>query len=122
MRSRTMGLRWFGNVYSPALIFFEECWDVLVVKGQAAAEEGVEDDPEGPYVHLRPRVELPRDYLRGGVVGRTAGGLQEMAVAHYVAESEVCHLHVHVRVQQKILRLEVPVHDTMPVTALHRRG
>ena len=47
------------------LDLFEEVGDVLVVEGQAAAEEGVQNDAAAPDVYLRSRVQLPRNHLPG---------------------------------------------------------
>jgi hypothetical protein len=49
-------------------------------------------------------------HLGRGIVGRPAAGLQEVAVTHHVAEPKVRDLHVAVRVQQQVLRLQVSVH------------
>ncbi len=37
----------------------EEVGDVLIVKWQAAAKQGIEDDAAAPHVHLWSRVQLP---------------------------------------------------------------
>ena len=53
----------------------EEVGDVLVVEGQAAAEQRVENDAAAPHVDLRPRVKPPADHLGRRVVGAPAGRL-----------------------------------------------
>mmetsp|Transcript_19642 Transcript_19642/g.63034 ORF Transcript_19642/g.63034 Transcript_19642/m.63034 type:complete len:223 (+) Transcript_19642:995-1663(+) len=73
-----------GESEDAALDLLEEVWDVLVVEGQGAAQQGVQDDAARPDVHLRPRVELARDDLRRGVVRRAARRLEEVAVLHHV--------------------------------------
>jgi hypothetical protein len=55
----------------------EQVGDVLVVKGQATAQERIQDDPAAPHVHLGARVQLPRDHLGAAfevisVLGSTA--------------------------------------------------
>ena len=88
-----------------ALDLFKQVGNVLVVKGEASAEERVEDDPARPDVDLGAGVEAPGDDLRGRVVGRAARGLQEVAVAHHVREAKVGDLHVRARVEEQVLRL-----------------
>ena len=57
---------------SPHLDLLEQVWDVLVVKGQRAAQQRVQDHAAGPHIHLGPRIQPPRDDLqrRRGAVQR----------------------------------------------------
>mgnify|MGYP001811132557 CR=1 FL=1 len=158
-----------GQVVDAALDLLEKVWDVLVVKGQAAAEQRVQDHAARPHVDLGARVQLAADDLAGQgagvrlrtrvyvcssaratwrvsqlttteargararrrvhgstggmhrkraacssalrcarrpthlwrrVVGAAAGGLEEVAVVHHVAEPKVCDLDRHAAVKQ----------------------
>ena len=97
----------------------EESCHVLVVKGQRAAEERVEDNSAGPDVHLGARVQLAGDDLRRRVVRGPAARPQELPVSHHVGEAEVSDLHIERLVQQQVLRLEVPVHHVVAVAVVH---
>ena len=59
-------------------------------------------------VRVSRRIVQAGAHLWGGVVGRAAGGLEEVAVAHDVGQPEVRDLDVHLAVQQQVLRLQVP--------------
>jgi len=39
--------------------FLIKILDIIIIKGKIAAEEGKEDDPKRPYVHLWPLILLP---------------------------------------------------------------
>ena len=83
-----------GEGVHPTLDFFEQVGDGLVVEGEGSTEEGIEDDPARPDVHFGPCVQIARDDLGGGVVGGAAGGAEEVAVFHDVAEAEIGELDV----------------------------
>ncbi len=55
-----------GQVVDPPFDLFEEVGDVLVVKGEAATQERVQDHSARPDVHLGACVQLARDDLSGG--------------------------------------------------------
>ena len=92
---------------------------VLVVEGEGAAQERVEDDAARPDVHLRPGVQLARDDLGGGVVGAAAAGAKKLPVQHHVGEAKVGDLDVEVLVEEEVLRLEVAVHHVVAVAVVH---
>mmetsp|Transcript_7285 Transcript_7285/g.26071 ORF Transcript_7285/g.26071 Transcript_7285/m.26071 type:complete len:273 (+) Transcript_7285:1135-1953(+) len=104
-----------------ALDLLEEVGDALVVEGQRAAEQRVQDDATAPHVHLRARVHEAGDDLGRRVVGRAARGAQERAILHHVRQAEVSDLDVVVLVQQQVLRLEVSVHHLVEVAVLNAR-
>eukprot|EP00968_Pinguiococcus_pyrenoidosus_P008168 scaffold576_cov260-Pinguiococcus_pyrenoidosus.AAC.32 len=91
----------------------------LVVEWERPAEQCVQDDATAPDIHLGARVEIAGDDLRGRVVRGPARGAQKLSVLHEVAEAEVGDLDVVVRIEQQVLRLEVPMHDVVKVAVLH---
>ena len=52
-----------GELVDAPLDLFEQVGDVLVVEGQAAAQQREQDDPAGPDVHFGARVQTPADDL-----------------------------------------------------------
>lgn len=98
---------------------FEELGNALVVEGQGAAEQGVENDAAAPDVDLGAGIHVARDHLRRRVVRAAARRPQELPVPRHVRESKVRDLHVLVRVQQQVLRLQIPVHHAVVVAVLH---
>mmetsp|Transcript_34149 Transcript_34149/g.93914 ORF Transcript_34149/g.93914 Transcript_34149/m.93914 type:complete len:269 (+) Transcript_34149:860-1666(+) len=104
------------------LDLFEEVGYVLVVERQRAAEEGVEDDTARPDVDLGAGVELAGDDLGGGIVGRAAARLEEVAILHHVRQPKVGDPQLLVGVEQQVFRLEVTVDDHMLVAVLHARN
>ncbi|PLN78809.1 hypothetical protein BDW42DRAFT_174170 [Aspergillus taichungensis] len=97
----------------------EEGGDVVVIEGQTADQQHVEDDTATPDVDLGPGVELAGDDLGGGVVGAAAAGLEEVAVGHDVAEAEIGDLDVFLAVDEEVLGLEVAVDDLVAMAVLH---
>ena len=101
---------------------------MVVVERQSTAQHDVEDHAARPDVDLGSRVQsgvgdkvgqsctimgarerkradaLSRDDLGGGVVRRTARGLEEVAVAHDVGQAKVGNLDVQVLVEQEAVR------------------
>ena len=53
---------------------------MLVVEGQSAAEQRVQNHAAGPDVHFGTRVETTGDDFGGCVVRRAAGSAEEAAV------------------------------------------
>mmetsp|Transcript_10454 Transcript_10454/g.43278 ORF Transcript_10454/g.43278 Transcript_10454/m.43278 type:complete len:343 (+) Transcript_10454:2484-3512(+) len=104
-------------VYAP-LDLLEQVRDGLVVEGEGAAQERVQDHPARPHVHLRTAVELTGDNLRRGVVRRPARRLQKVPVPHHVAQAKVRDLHVGLGVQQEVLGLEIAVDHHVAVAVL----
>ena len=62
--------------YVTDLYFFVEEGYVVIVKGQEATEEGVEEDAHAPQVCLTAQVLLARNQLWGRVRGTAAARLQ----------------------------------------------
>jgi len=83
-----------GEGVHPALDFFEQVGDGLVVEGERATEQGIEYDTTRPDVYFRPCVQVAGDDLGGCVVRRAAGGTEEVPVFHKVAEAEVGELDI----------------------------
>jgi hypothetical protein len=101
------------------LDLFEQVRDVLVVKRQAPAQQRIQDHATAPHVHLGARVQAARDDLGRSIVGAPAAGLEEVAVAHHVAQAEVGDLDVALGVEEEVLGLQVAVHDHVAVAVLH---
>lgn len=79
--------------------------EVLSIKGQRSTDQGVQDDPQAPDVHLGAVVLLPLEELRCGVRRGAAEGVQLAACGKLVAESKVGDLDVGVCVQEQVLCL-----------------
>lgn len=79
--------------------------EVLSVKGQGPTDQGVQDDPQTPDVHLGAVVLLPLEELRRCVRRGAAEGVQLAARRKLVAEPKVGNLDVGVGVQEQVLRL-----------------
>ena len=79
--------------------------EVVSIKGEGAADQGVENDPQTPDIHLRSIVLLPLEQLRGSV-GRTATERVQLAAwSELIAEPKVGYLDVHVGIQQQVFSL-----------------
>jgi hypothetical protein len=52
-----------GQIVNATLDFLEQVWNILVIKGQAAAEQGVQDNSTAPDVNFWPSVQLATDDL-----------------------------------------------------------
>uniref|UniRef100_A0A182J6B2 Uncharacterized protein n=1 Tax=Anopheles atroparvus TaxID=41427 RepID=A0A182J6B2_ANOAO len=92
----------------------------VAVEGKGTAHQHVQQHPEAPDVRLGPVVLHALEYLRGGVRGRATPRPKHLSGDERVAEAEVSQLHVHLRVEQDVLRLQVPVHDPIPVAVVER--
>ena len=92
-----------------ALDLLEQRRDALVVKRQRPAQQRVEDHAARPHVDLGPCVELAADDLGRRIVRRPARRLEEVAVAHEVAQAKVGDLdgEAVAAVEQQVLGLEV---------------
>ena len=62
-----------GQVEEAILDLAEEVGDVLIVEREAAAQQGVQDHPARPDVHLGAGIELARDHLVGRECGSERG-------------------------------------------------
>mmetsp|Transcript_8808 Transcript_8808/g.28374 ORF Transcript_8808/g.28374 Transcript_8808/m.28374 type:complete len:234 (-) Transcript_8808:396-1097(-) len=110
-----------GQSEDATLDLLEQVGDVLVVKGERAAEQGVKDDPARPDVHLGTRVELARDDLRRRIVWRATRRLKKVAVLHHVGQAKVSDAQLLLRVEQQILGLKIAVDHRVLVAILHAR-
>lgn len=90
----------------------------VVVEGEVAAEQGVENDPNTPNVGLLAGVLVSLDHLRGRVGGRAAKGLHERARVEKVGKAKVYDLDVEILVQQDVLGLQISVDDVVGVTVV----
>ncbi len=97
------------DVELPTLHLLQELPEVVVVEGERAHQQRVQDDPAGPHVRPAAVVLLPADHLRAGVVRGAAGRLQHGANRLQGGHAEVGDLDVVLVVQQKVLGLQVTV-------------
>ena len=81
------------------------------IERHGAVHKGVQENPQGPAVNLRPPVRATSHDLRGGVQRGAAEGAEEVRVVEHVGQTEVCYLGAAVLVQQDVLQLEVSVTD-----------
>jgi hypothetical protein len=65
-----------GQVVDAPLDLLEQVWDVLVIKGQAATQQRIQDHATAPHIYLRASIQLATDHLLGGWGGGWGGGLQ----------------------------------------------
>lgn len=70
----------------------DEPLEVAAVEGHRAVDEGVEQDAEGPAVHLGAVVRRAPHYLGGGVQGGAAERREQSRVIEHVGEAEICDL------------------------------
>mmetsp|Transcript_27383 Transcript_27383/g.71829 ORF Transcript_27383/g.71829 Transcript_27383/m.71829 type:complete len:222 (+) Transcript_27383:771-1436(+) len=99
----------------------EQVRHVVVVKRKLAAQEYVENHTTRPDVHLGSGVQHPGNDLGSSVVGATTRRFEEVPVGHYVGQPKVCNLDVVLRIQQQILRFEIPVHHHVAVAVVNSR-
>lgn len=52
------------QVVNAALDLLEQVGDVLIVKGEAATQQGIQDDAAAPHIHFCAAIQLARDDLR----------------------------------------------------------
>ena len=106
-----------GDGVLAALDELQEGAGVGVVEGQAAGEEGVEDDAAAPRVGEAAVVGHAADDLGGGVVRGAAGG-EEGGGAHEAGHAKVGDLEGEVGGEQQVLGLEVAVADVVRVAVV----
>lgn len=91
----------------------------MVVEGDFAAHQNIDDDSEAPYVHLGAGVRLCLQQLGGGEIQAAAEGLETVtAGAEEVAQTKVDNLDVVVLADQYVLDLQVSVHDAVPMAVV----
>mmetsp|Transcript_26144 Transcript_26144/g.42631 ORF Transcript_26144/g.42631 Transcript_26144/m.42631 type:complete len:284 (-) Transcript_26144:276-1127(-) len=105
------------------LDLLEERAHAVLVEGQEARQQHVQDHAAGPEVGLAPVVPLVGQHLGGHVIGRPAGGVQQLhalvrAPAVQRRQAEVRDLKVSVLIQQQVLGLQIPVADPAGVAVL----
>ena len=83
---------------------------IVLVEGELAAEERVENDPQAPHVHLLAGVLLPLEHFRRRVTYRAAERLEMVGSALvFSREAEIDELDILVLVEEDILELEIAV-------------
>lgn len=93
----------------------------MVFERQVSADHCIQNDTAAPDVSSQSEVLLALNHFWGRVARTSAGRLQPLAVFVQVAEAEVDDFDVVVMVEQKILWLQVSVHDAQLVDVLDAR-
>ena len=78
---------------------------VVSIKGKGTADQGVQDNPQAPYIHLGTIVLLSLEEFRCGVGWAATECVQFVSWGELIAEAKVSNLDVHVGVKEKVLRL-----------------
>lgn len=87
----------------------------LVVEGDLAADEDIQDNTKAPHVDLGAGVCPSLEELRGGEVQATAEGLEVAAWREEVAQAKVDDFDVTHLADEDVLDLEVSVYNAVPV-------
>lgn len=99
-----------------------ELWHALVVEGDFAADEDVEDDSETPDIDFGASILSCLQQFRSSKVQTAAEGPQVIARRKEIAEPKIDDLDVSSFADQDILDFEVPMHDAVPVTVIQGTG
>jgi hypothetical protein len=97
------------------LYLFVEKGDGLLVEGEGAHQQGIEDDSTTPDIHGSTFIFAFSDNLGGGIVGAAAGRLEKPAILHEVAESEIDDLDDFAGPDEDVFGFEVAVGDEVMV-------
>lgn len=94
-----------------------------VLEGEEPADHRIKDDTTAPDVGLKTQVLLARDHLGCRVAGRATSRFQLLlrASSVHVTQSKINNFQSLVEVEQKVLRLQVPVTDATLVNVLDTR-
>lgn len=99
-----------------------ECRHALIIKGDLAADEDVQDDAKAPHVDLRARVCFGLKELGSGEVQAPTEGLEVATGRKEVAETKVNNLNVARLADQDILNLEIAVDDAVAMAVVQGAG
>ena len=88
---------------------------VVLVEGESAGEQGKQDHTAGPDVAGEAVVGDTRDDFGRGVVGRPAGGLEQLVLGLEGGHAEVGDFDVVLVVEEQVFWLEVPVDNAQGV-------
>lgn len=91
--------------------------DFLSLEWWASDDEGIEDDTDGPDVHLvAVSVSCVKQHFRGNVIGCPADGLFPLSwIFDEGSQAKVSNFDIHLGVQEEITKLQVSVDDLMGV-------
>lgn len=109
------------DVKDAPLHLLQQLSQVVVVEGQGADEQRVQDHSRGPDVRSPAVVLLAPDHFGTGVVGRSTGRLQHGAVDLQAGHAKVRYLNVVLVIQQQVFRLKIPVTDGVFVAEVQCR-
>jgi len=61
---------------------------------------------------------MSTDNLRSSIVRRSARGAKEVTVSHQVGKAKIGNFDVQIRIQQKILRFKIAMHNLLEMAIL----
>ena len=94
--------------------------DVRRLKGWLANDESVNDDTDGPDIHLIRVTLLALEHLRSDIVGSTANGALSLTIELKLGgETEIADLDLHLVVEEEVTQLQISMDDAMTVKVLH---
>lgn len=101
------------NESRSVLLFSRRGSPIFGSEGRSTSEHVVHEGPQGPPVH-RLAVPGPGQNLRRHVLDSAAEGVGHCALVNgLLAQTKVCQLNMTLSVKQNILRLEIPVDDSL---------
>ena len=93
---------------------------VVVVKGELAAQQGVENDAQAPNINLLSGILLPLQHLRSAVADRAAERLEVARLPLVLPrEAEIAQLNILMLVKQDILQLKISMDAGSIVNVRH---
>lgn len=87
---------------------------ILGFKRYCSEEHRIQDNSCTPYIRLKALIPFAREYF-GSYVGRSATLIlhDQVFVLHYFAHAKVANLHVTLRSEQNVVKLNIPMEDSL---------